>query len=77
MTDVIFLGLGLVVGALGGWWLGMRSGVKQWKDELTSLAQGLEAGNMPDPDRTFPGEIQQIRELRRFVTTASTTTAMA
>jgi signal transduction histidine kinase len=67
MTDVIFLGFGLVVGALGGWWLGMRSGVKRWKDELTSLARGLEAGNMPDPDRTSPGEIQQIRELRRFL----------
>ena len=65
MTEAVFLGLGSVIGAIVGWWLGAKRGGRRIQDQLAALTQGLQAGNLPDPERTSPDEVPEIREMRR------------
>lgn len=65
MTEVAFLAVGLVVGAFLAWRFAARRGQGEAMEQLGSLVEGLEAGNLPNPDRTFPNEDPQILELRR------------
>ena len=67
MDNVIFLGLGLVVGASVAWLVGMKSGGRRIQDQLTALVQGLRAGNLPDPSRTSPAETPEIQEIRALL----------
>ncbi len=67
MTEVVFLGLGLVVGAALAWSLGRRRGARDIQDQLVSFVQGLGAGNLPDPNRTPSSEIPEIRSIRELL----------
>ena len=67
MTEVIFLGLGIVVGAGLAWFLGSKRGGKEMRLQLASLIRGLKAGNLPDPQRTSKKENPEVQELRRLL----------
>lgn len=64
MTEVVFLAIGLVVGAALAWRVAVKRGREEVLEQLGSLVEGLRAGNVPNPDRTSPNEVPQIRELR-------------
>jgi len=64
MTEVMFLAIGLVVGAALAWRLAYKRGQGEVLERLGSLEEGLRAGNVPNPARTSQAEGSQIRELR-------------
>ncbi len=64
MTYVVFFGLGALIGALVGWWVGAKRGGRRIQDQLAAFVQGLRGGNLPDPSRTSPDEAPEIREIR-------------
>ncbi|TFH64591.1 MAG: HAMP domain-containing histidine kinase [Gemmatimonadales bacterium] len=64
MTEVVFLGLGVLIGAFLGWWVGGKNGGRRIQEQLAAFAQGLQGGNLPDPSRTSPDEAPEIREIR-------------
>ena len=67
MTEVIFLGLGLLIGASLAWSVGAKRGARRIRDQLTSFLQGLRAGNLPDPARTSTTEVPEIRTIREIL----------
>jgi signal transduction histidine kinase len=71
MMEVVFFSLGLVVGAVLAWVFGRKQGVKQGaleaRGDLASLAEGLRAGNVPNPDRTDQAEVPEVREMRELL----------
>ena len=67
MNEVIFLGLGMLVGATVAWLVGVKRGGRKIQDQLASLVQGLRGGNLPDPTRTSPTELPEIREIRELL----------
>lgn len=67
MTEVIFLGLGLLVGASLAWSVGTKRGARETRDQLASFLQGLRVGNIPDPARTSSTEIPEIRTFREVL----------
>lgn len=67
MTEAMFLGLGIVLGAAVAWVVGVQHGGKRILSQLASLVQGLRAGNLPDPARTSPAEATPIKELRELL----------
>jgi signal transduction histidine kinase len=67
MTEALLLGLGILLGATGAWWVGVKRGGRKIQDQLASLAQGLRGGNLPDPTRTSPTELPEIREIRELL----------
>jgi signal transduction histidine kinase len=64
MMDAAFFGLGLILGAFVAWFVGVKRGAEGPRRQLESLLRGLKAGNLPHPERTDPGEIQEIKALR-------------
>lgn len=64
MTYVAFLVLGLALGAATGWFFGSKRGLQKYRQQLASLADGLRAGNLPNPARTGSSELSEVRELR-------------
>lgn len=64
MTYVVFWGLGVLVGALVGWFVGTKGGGRRIQGQLAAFVQGLRSGNLPDPSRTSPDEAPEIREIR-------------
>jgi len=64
MTEVGIWGLGVLVGALLGWWIGAKRGGSRIQGQLEAFVQGLRGGNLPDPSRTSPDEAPEIREIR-------------
>ena len=67
--EVVLFALGVVVGAVVAWFLGQKKGREQGtreaRGELASLAEGLKAGNLPDPGRTRKDEVPEVREMRQ------------
>jgi len=61
MNEVMFLGLGILVGGALTWLVAGNRGAQKVRDQLASLAQGLRAGNLPDPSRTSPSEVPEVR----------------
>lgn len=71
MIEAVFFALGVVVGAVLAWVVGQRRGRERGaleaREELASLAEGLRAGNLPDPDRTYEAEVPEVREMRKIL----------
>jgi signal transduction histidine kinase len=67
MTYLAFFVLGLALGAAAGWFLGSRRGLWKSRQQLASLADGLRAGNLPDPTRTGSSELSEVKELREIL----------
>lgn len=67
MTEVVFLAIGLVVGAALAWRVAVNRGRAGALEQLGSLVEGLKAGNLPNPDRASLNEGPQIRELREVL----------
>ena len=69
--EVLPFAIGVVVGAAAAWFFGHRTGreqgTRETRGELASLAEGLKAGNLPDPDRTDDGEVPEVREMRQVL----------
>ena len=69
--EVLLFAFGVVVGAAAAWFFGHRTGreqgTRETRGELASLAEGLKAGNLPDPDRTDDGEVPEVREMRQVL----------
>jgi len=69
MIEVLFLGLGILVGATVAWLAGVKRGGRKIQDQLASLAQGLRGGNLPDSTRTSSIEVPEIREILGLLST--------
>jgi signal transduction histidine kinase len=67
MMEAAFLGLGLLVGAIVAWTVGVKRGADRPRRQLDSLVEGLRAGNLPHPDRTGEQEISEIKSLRSLL----------
>lgn len=69
MNEALFLGLGLLLGGALAWSLGVKRGSGKIRNQLGSFAQGLKAGNLPDPSRTSNSEAAEVREIREVLST--------
>jgi len=67
MTESVFLGVGIVLGAAVAWVLGVKHGGKKILSQFNSLVRSLRAGNLPDPSRIALSEATAIRELRELL----------
>jgi len=67
MNEVIFMGLGILVGAALAWLVAGKRGARKVQDQLVSFIQGLRAGNLPNPSRTSPTEVPEVREIREVL----------
>ena len=68
MIEAVLFLAGLVVGAIGAWIAGKNKGGQVIRTELESLARGLRAGNLPDPERSSQTVIPEVREVRKALT---------
>jgi signal transduction histidine kinase len=64
---MVFLAVGLVIGAGLAWQLGVKRGRGEVLEQVGSLAEGLRAGNVLNPGRSSPNEASQLRELREVL----------
>lgn len=64
MIEALLFALGALFGAILVWvvWVKREGGKTQ--EQLDALVEGMQAGNLPDPNRTDPGELPQIKSLR-------------
>jgi signal transduction histidine kinase len=66
-NELVFLGLGALVGGVVGWIVGAQSGVRKIQGQVVALLRAVRAGELPDPQQTFPGEIPALWELRTLL----------
>jgi signal transduction histidine kinase len=66
-NELMFFGLGALLGAAVGWVLGAQSGVRKIQGQVAALLRTVRAGEIPDSDQTVPGEIPTLRELRTLL----------
>jgi len=64
MDEVLFLGLGLLVGAFLGWFIGLQRGVRRVQGQVLALLRALKAGRLADEGERIPGEIPALAEMR-------------
>jgi signal transduction histidine kinase len=64
MIEALLFALGALFGAILVWvvWVKREGGKTQ--EQLDALVEGMQAGNLPDPNKTDPGELPQIKSLR-------------
>ncbi|MGD2122053.1 MAG: HAMP domain-containing sensor histidine kinase [Gemmatimonadota bacterium] len=71
MMEVVFFVFGLMVGGILAWVFGRRRGLdqgaRQAREELAAFAEGLRAGNIPDPGRTDQSGVPEVREMREIL----------
>jgi signal transduction histidine kinase len=66
-NELMFLGLGALVGVAVGWVMGAQSGVRKIQGQVVALLRAVRAGEIPSPEQTFPGEIPSLIELRTLL----------
>ena len=62
--EAVFLGIGILIGGLVAWILGVRSGSQRILDSLAPLTKSLRAGNLPSPDRMTVQEAPEVSKIR-------------
>lgn len=67
MSEVAFLGLGILVGGAVAWVVGLKRGSRKVHEELASFTRGLRAGNLPASSRAPSGEAPGVREIREIL----------
>ncbi len=67
MNEVVFLGLGVLVGVILGWLMGVRKGVHRVQAQVMDLLRAFRTGNPPSKEDPLPGEIPALGELRAFL----------
>ena len=64
MIEALLFALGALFGAILVWVIWVKREGGKTQEQLDALVEGLQAGNLPDPNRTDPGELPQIKSLR-------------
>lgn len=67
MDDALFLGLGLLVGGILGWVIGVQRGVRRAEGQVAALLETLRAGRRPVPEEAPPGEMPPLSEIRTIL----------
>ena len=66
-NELIFLGLGLLVGGAVAWVVGAQSGGRKVQGQITALLRAVRSGELPSSEQSFPGEILAVKELRTLL----------
>lgn len=67
MDDALFLGLGLLVGGILGWVIGVQRGIRRVQGQVVALRDALRAGRWSVPEDRSPGEIPALGEIRTIL----------
>lgn len=67
MDEVVFLGLGLLVGVLLGYFIGLQRGIRRVQGQVVALLRALRAGQPPESGERLPGEIAALTEMRALL----------
>lgn len=67
MIEAALFALGLLFGAISVWGVWVKPQGRRTQAQLDALVEGLEAGNLPNPSKTDPDELPQIKAIRAIL----------